>query len=445
MADQKTFHICTFGCQMNVNDSLWLARALERFGFVETSLEQARVVILNTCSVREKPELKVYSALGRIAQATKKIPHSFAVVAGCVAQQIGEVFFDRFPQVHLIVGGDGLIMAPQAILQICENPELRFHYTQFSQKYPERESFLQNRKISPIAYINIMQGCDNFCTYCIVPYTRGRQKSRTITSILDECRDVLESGAKEIVLLGQNVNAFGLDKYGDQGVSFSYLLRQIGNMHGLARLRFITPHPKDFSDDVIQLFSELPVLCPRLHLPLQTGSNSILKRMHRRYDRETYLRLVEKLRKARPDLALSTDIIVGFPGETEEDFQLTMKMLDEANFMASFSFVYSSRPGTVASHFTDQIPDAIKKDRLDRLQSRQEELSTQWLQSRLERRTEILLEEPSSRNATDGKSWQGRDPWGDIVHVNLPQAEAGEIIKVKICAAKRHSLLGSSL
>jgi len=462
-----TFHILTFGCQMNVNDSLWLARSLRRLGFVETPLEHAEVTILNTCSVREKPEQKVYSALGRIRHATRGTPGAFAVVAGCVAQQIGAGFFERFPQVRLVVGSDGIAMAPQAIARLCDDPNLRLDYTLFSESYPERDPALSGapgETPGPIAYVNIMQGCDNFCAYCIVPYTRGRQKSRATGAILDECRAALDNGAKEITLLGQNVNAFGLDAHGDPGVSFPGLLRQAAALPGLERLRFVTPHPKDFSPETAALFADLPVLCPRLHLPLQAGSDAVLTRMRRRYDRAGYLRLVEELRRARPDLALSTDIIVGFPGESEADFQETLDMLDAAGFMSSFSFVYSDRPGTKASRFPDKIPPEVKAERLDRLQERQEILSEQWLAGMVGRETTVLLEGPSRKadlppvapetdspkspstaltGENKSESWQGRDPWGDAVNVRLPKGVGapGMLLPVRLTAAKRHSLL----
>ena len=300
---QGTFHIITFGCQMNVNDSFWLARSLQRRGFVESPLEKAEVVILNTCSVRDKPEQKVYAALGRIKYETRRVPGSFAVVAGCVAQQIGAGFFERFPQVRLVVGGDGLAMAPDAIERLHGDPSLRLNLTDFSEIYPERDPALPAQgegEIPPVAFVNIMQGCDNFCTYCIVPFTRGRQKSRDAGAILDECRALIDNGAKEITLLGQNVNSYGLDKHASGDTSFARLLRKVSELPGLARLRFVTPHPKDLSPEVIAMFGEVPNLCPRLHLPLQAGSDRVLARMNRKYDMARYMTLVEGLRAARP-------------------------------------------------------------------------------------------------------------------------------------------------
>lgn len=447
---QGTFHIITFGCQMNVNDSFWLSRSLQRRGFVESPLEQAEIVILNTCSVRDKPEQKVYAALGRIKYETRRVPNSFAVVAGCVAQQIGAGFFERFPQVRLVVGGDGLAMAPDAIERLHADPALRLNLTDFSEVYPERDPALPAHgegDILPVAYVNIMQGCDNFCTYCIVPFTRGRQKSRGPEAILDECRALIDNGAKEITLLGQNVNSYGLDKHASGDTSFAQLLRRVAELPGLARLRFVTPHPKDLSPDVIAMFAELPNLCPRLHLPLQAGSDRVLARMNRKYDMARYMSLVEALRTARPDIALSTDLIVGFPGETEEQFQETLAAVRAVDFMSSFSFCYSDRPGTAASRHEEKVDPAEKLHRLERLQALQEGLSSKWLKARVGCETEVLLEGVSRKQDGEdagSESWQGRDPWGDAVNVSLPSGVGapGLILPVRIVADKKHSLVG---
>ncbi len=447
---QGTFHIITFGCQMNVNDSFWLSRSLQRRGFVESPLEEAEIVILNTCSVRDKPEQKVYAALGRIKYETRRVPNSFAVVAGCVAQQIGAGFFERFPQVRLVVGGDGLAMAPDAIERLHADPALRLNLTDFSEVYPERDPALPAHgegDIPPVAYVNIMQGCDNFCTYCIVPFTRGRQKSRSPEAILDECRALIDNGAKEITLLGQNVNSYGLDRHASGDTSFAQLLRRVAELPGLARLRFVTPHPKDLSPDVIAMFAELPNLCPRLHLPLQAGSDRVLARMNRKYDMARYMSLVESLRAARPDIALSTDLIVGFPGETEEQFQETLEAVRAVDFMSSFSFCYSDRPGTAASRHEEKVDPAEKLHRLERLQALQEGLSSKWLKARVGCETDVLLEGISRKQDGENagsESWQGRDPWGDAVNVSLPSGVGapGLILPVRIVADKKHSLVG---
>lgn len=437
----------TFGCQMNVNDSFWLARSLTKLGFRETGFENARVFILNTCSVREKPEQKVYSLLGRIRRATKNDPGVLVAVGGCVAQQIGREFFKRFPQVRLVFGSDGIANAPQAVAKLVEDPALRISLLDFSEQYPERDPALPpegSPEIIPAsAFVNIMQGCDNYCAYCIVPYTRGRQKSRSADAVLRECRDLLANGAREITLLGQNVNSFGKDGQ-SSGIGFCDLLYKVAALQGLERLRFVTPHPKDLAPEVIRAFAELPNLCPRLHLPLQSGSDRILKRMGRKYDITKYMGLVNALRAARPDIVLSTDLIVGFPGETEEDFQDTLRAVREADFATSFSFCYSDRPGTAAAKFTDKIDEEVKADRLARLQSMQAQRTAEILESMVGKRTDILLENKSRMPSGNGFSWQGRDPWGFVVNVVLNESDTtepvGRFLPVRLTAAKKHSL-----
>ena len=265
---EKTYHIITFGCQMNVHDSHWLGRALGARGFFEAPLEDAQVVVVNTCSVREKPEQKVMSTLGRIRQVSGGNPAVLVCVAGCVAQQLGESIFEKESQVRLVAGSDGIGNAPQAIERLLETPAQRLSLLDFTSQYVEREGTTEPGVVSgSVAYANIMQGCDNFCAYCIVPFTRGRQKSRSSTAILDECKALIDNGAREITLLGQNVNAFGQDKSGD-GTSFAALLRKVAALPGLERLRYVTPHPKDMGPEDIAAFAELPQLCPRLHLPM---------------------------------------------------------------------------------------------------------------------------------------------------------------------------------
>ncbi|WP_300806919.1 tRNA (N6-isopentenyl adenosine(37)-C2)-methylthiotransferase MiaB [uncultured Desulfovibrio sp.] len=441
---ERSYHIITFGCQMNVHDSLWLGRVLQRRGFAEGSLEEAQVVVVNTCSVREKPEQKVMSALGRIRQATNSNPDVLVVVTGCVAQQLGEELF-RQPQVRLVAGSDGIASAPEAIERLLAEPDRKLSLLDFTSSYEEREEGVRAPS-GPVAYVNIMQGCDNFCAYCIVPYTRGRQKSRLTAAVLDDCRKALEDGAREICLLGQNVNAFGRDKHGD-GVSFADLLRQVAALPGLLRLRYVTPHPKDMGPEDVALFGELPNLCPRLHLPLQAGSDAVLARMGRKYDAARYIELTDALRAARPDIALSTDLIVGFPGESEEDFQQTLALMRRCGFMSSFSFCYSDRPGTRASRFLDKIAPDVQQDRLLRLQALQEELGQAWLDARIGQETDVLIEGESRRDdSSDGlRSWQGRDPYGALIHVGLPSADGdmtGRMVRVRLTEAKKHSLLG---
>ncbi len=447
---QRTFHIITFGCQMNVTDSQWLSRSLIRRGFVESSLKDAAVTIINTCSVREKPEQKVYSAIGR-AKATMKTTQPCVVVAGCVAQQLGTQLFDRFDSVRMVVGGDAMSNAPMAIERLVAEPALRIDLTRFADDYRERDPELLHTGFDdPVAYVNIMQGCNNFCAYCIVPYTRGPQKSRKPQAILDECRSLLDLGVKELVLLGQNVNSYGLDD-GQEMVfgknPFARLLQDIARLDGLERLRFVTPHPKDFSEDVISLFAELPVLCPRLHLPLQAGDDNVLAAMGRKYSGRQFVDLVEKLRRARPDLALSTDLIVGFPGETEEAFLNTLDLVREVDFMAAFSFCYSDRPGTRSAMLPNKLSVEVKAERLERLQKQLDKQAETWLRTRVGRVCHILLDGHSRKKTEPSlktESWKGKDPWGNTVNVSLPvgYGQRGLLVPVQIAAAKRHSLTG---
>ncbi len=445
----RSFHILTFGCQMNVNDSQWLARALRQRGFEERPLGEATVTILNTCSVREKPEQKVYNTLSRIRHQTQHIDKAFCVVAGCVAQQLGEKFFERFSHVRLVSGGDGIVGVPSALEQLFAEPTCKISLVDFSTTYPERDAILGQEHISPTAYVNIMQGCDNYCAYCIVPYTRGAQKSRSTKAVLDECRTLLQRGAREICLLGQNVNAFGQDACGD-GTSFAALLHAVAKLPNLARLRFMTPHPKDFSPEVVRAFGTLECLCPHIHLPLQAGSDTTLAHMGRKYDRARFLSLVQELKKVRPDMSFTSDIIVGFPGEEEKDFLDTCSMLQEVGFRASYSFCYSDRPGTRASLLPHKIAKEIQLERLARLQNLQDRLTEAWLAQRVGQDTVILLEHVSKKTTHTHDSyisWQGRDPYNATINIALPADAAttptsnvGLLLPVHITAAKKHTL-----
>lgn len=470
---EKTFHIVTFGCQMNVGDSDWLARALVSRGWRQVDEADAWLFVLNTCSVRDKPEQKVYSELGRLAAHGRKKPGLTAAVGGCVAQQIGRGFFYRFPFVRLVFGSDGIAGAPEALDRLFDEPGERLALLDFDTNFRERDTLLgpMPGKVAPAfdadqgepeagpsaergqAFVNIMQGCDNFCAYCIVPYTRGRQKSRAPAAVLDECRQRVELGAREITLLGQNVNSYGLDGGGDStgGVGFAELLRRVARIPGLLRLRFTTSHPKDIAPEVIRAFGELENLCPALHLPLQAGSDAVLKRMGRKYDRARYLAIVEALRAARPDLALTTDLIVGFPGEGEEDFLQTLEMMERVGFESSFSFRYSDRPGVAAVRMAPKVPEAVAQERLLRLQSLQNGITKKSLKRLEGAETDVLLEAASRRQDGGEPFWRGRDGGGRVVNVRVDAsalsetqgaALAGRMLRVRITQAKNHSLLG---
>lgn len=432
----KTFHIITFGCQMNVRDSQWLAAVLKKMDFTEAPLENADVIILNTCSVREKPEAKVKTATGRIEAITGKNPEILVCIIGCVAQQLGRQLFSFSSQVRLIGGTDGIANIPAAVEYLLDNPSEQLAFLEYTKDYRERQKD-ELEKPAVSAFVSIMQGCDNFCTYCIVPYTRGRQKSRLFKDILFECRQRIREGAKEITLLGQNVNAWGKDN-GQQ--SFSWLLYKISELQGLKRLRFVTSHPKDIDSETIAAFGELENLSPSLHLPLQSGSDNILSAMSRKYSVNEYLNIVYRLKEKRPDIALTTDIIVGFPKETEEDFIQTLNVMNKCRFISCFAFCYSERPGTKACLLPDKIEKEVKLERLKKLLDYQETISQAWLGTRAGFKTDVLITGESAKK--DG--WQGRDPYGTVVNIidSLSDDSIGEIVPVVITEAKKHSLMG---
>ncbi len=461
----RAFHIKTFGCQMNAHDSDWLCRSLESGGFRQAPFDEAGLYIINTCSVRDKPEQKVYSELGRIARHAKVNRREGVTVAvgGCVAQQVGPGLVKRFPQVRLIFGTDGVCRAPEALVRLAEEPTLRLSLLEFTEGYEERPVAAHAGRAPASAFVNIMQGCDNFCTYCIVPYVRGRQKSRAPEDILAECRGLLENGCREITLLGQNVNSYGQDAHG-RGLDFAGLLERILSLPELARLRFVTPHPKDIDPRVVAAFGRYEALAPRLHLPVQSGSDRILKVMGRRYDMPRYRGIVRDLRAARPDMALTTDVIVGFPGETEEDFEATMRLMDEIGFIHSFSFIYSDRPMAKAGMLPGKVDRGVALERLTRLQEAQNKFSEKILAAQVGRTETILVESASRRPVVFSDSAeetvsaglepgvehvQGKTPHGYIVNAALPvppgaEGEhgfwAGRLVPVRIRSAGKHSL-----
>ena len=441
---QRSFHIITFGCQMNVNDSDWLTRSLTALGFSPAPFGEAGVYILNTCSVRDKAEHKVYSEIGRIRHLTGASRDVLVCVGGCVAQQVGEKLFSRFPQVRLVFGSDGIAAAPQAIDRLVGNRTLRTSLLDFADQYEERGDSWTEATAQPSSFVSIMQGCNNYCAYCIVPYVRGRQRSRAPEAVLDECHALLGAGAREITLLGQNVNAYGHDG-GSSGASFTDLLYQVAALPGLARLRFVTAHPKDLDESTIEAFARLPILAPRLHLPLQSGSERILKLMGRRYDLARFRSIVDRLCAVRPDMHFSTDIIVGFPGETEEDFAQTLAVMHEIGFVSSFSFPYSDRPGTRAAMLPDKVDKAVKLARLSRLQEWQHDFAWKTLKTLVGGQTTVLLEDPCTKSAEDGELWFGKEDRGHNVTVRISgpapaRGWRGAMLPVRIVDAGRQTL-----
>ncbi|MCL7488406.1 MAG: tRNA (N6-isopentenyl adenosine(37)-C2)-methylthiotransferase MiaB [Desulfobulbaceae bacterium] len=440
---------------MNERDSEIIEQLLFPLGFIPVAdMQTADLVILNTCSVRAKAEQKVYSLLGQIRQYKSRNPGMLVAVAGCVAQQEKERIMQRMPHVNMVIGTRQIYKIPAMITRIDAGqtnlkPEVDLDDTMQVQPFLQvgRNGSQSSPSPAPGEYkkfVTIMQGCNNFCSYCVVPLTRGREVSRPVADILDEVRLLVEQGVKEITLLGQNVNSYGLtNPVADDPVNFAALLRLVSATPGLNRLRFTTSNPKDLSDDLMRCFAELENLCPQFHLPVQSGSNRILSLMNRKYTVEEYLQKVEALRRYRPDIALGTDMIIGFPGETEEDFAATMRLLETVRFHGSFSFKYSDRPGTRAASLGNPVNEEVKSERLSRFQDRQDEISLARNREYLDHILEVIVEGKGKKGL-----WQGRSSTNHIVHfspVRSQEPHRGDAVMVRIDKAGQHSLAGTHI
>ena len=435
-------YVETYGCQMNVSDSGKLVRLFRERGWSQTAEPgRADLIVINTCSVREKPELKLFSALGRYIPLKKRRPGLVVAVGGCVAQQWGEKLQERAPGLDIVFGTHQLDRLPELVEAVCREHR-PLAETDFKRAPGGLEVAAGPGADGISAMVTIMQGCDNFCSYCIVPYVRGREYSRPSAGIIAEIEELVAAGVKEVMLLGQNVNSYGLKTPGE--LSFPVLLRRVAAIPGLRRIRFTTSHPKDLSDELIAAFAELDNLCPALHLPLQAGSDAVLERMGRGYTAASYLEKVEKLRRARPGIALTTDIIVGFPGESEADFGETLRLLEKVRYDQIFSFKYSVRPGTRAAAFPDGVPEEEKKERLSRCHHLQDRITAEILAAEVGRRREVLVTGPSRRG---GGEWSGRTPENRIVNFPARDLEPapGDLLSMKITEALKHSLRGKLL
>jgi tRNA-2-methylthio-N6-dimethylallyladenosine synthase len=438
--NHRYLYIQTFGCQMNEYDSLRVQRILGQQGYLPTSdPEHADVIFLNTCSVREKPEQKVYSYLGRLRSLKVRNPGVKIIVAGCVAQQLGKKLLERFDFLDLVMGTRGICEISELLHLIQERDQRLAHLPEGESEDGRRQLFEQSASIDSevVAPVTIMQGCNNFCTYCIVPYVRGRERSRPSGEILQEIRLLHAGGAREILLLGQNVNSYG--KGLPEKFSFVDLLHLISARSGISRLRFTTSHPKDLTDELIDCFAELPLLCKYLHLPVQAGSDRILKGMNRSYTASHYLARIARLRRVCPQIGLSSDVMVGFPGETEEDFAKTLQLLQEVQFDNLFSFRYSDRPYAKSSDYPDKVPDGVKSRRLMELQSLQADISLRKNLNEIGSVQEVLVEGLSKNG--DGQL-TGRTQQNRVVNFESPIEAVGQIVRVKIVAAFSHSLRG---
>jgi tRNA-2-methylthio-N6-dimethylallyladenosine synthase len=404
-------------------------------------MEQADLIVVNTCSIRRKAEEKTYSLLGRLKRLKRRNPALVIGVGGCVAQQEGERLLERIPHLDLVFGPGAVHHLPDLVDQVCRE-RVRLARTERDPASALAAGTVPHPE-TPVgvkASVNIMQGCDNYCAYCVVPYVRGPEVSRPSGDILAEVEAWVSRGVKEILLLGQNVNSYGRNRPGE--LSFPQLLARLQEIPGLERIRFTTSHPKDLSPELMDCFGRLPSLCEHIHLPVQAGSDRVLKRMNRRYTRSEYLAKVERLRKLCPDLAVTSDVIVGFPGETEADFQETLDLIRQVEFDDIFSFKYSNRPGTAASTFPDQVEEEEKDRRLRELQALQKKI-TLAKQRKLEGTVqEVLVEGPSKKSA---REWTGRTRTNKIVNFPGPEGLVGKTLAVRIEAAYLHSLKGEKI
>ena len=433
-----TFCIQTFGCQMNARDSEKLRGILEAIGYVKVEREEADLVIYNTCTVRENANQRVYGRLGYLHSLKKKNPHMKIGLCGCMMQepQVVEKLQKSYRFVDLIFGTHNIYKLAELLAQALDQEGMVVDIWKDTDRIVE--NLPVDRKYPFKSGVNIMFGCNNFCSYCIVPYVRGRERSRKPEEILGEIRNLVEDGVKEIMLLGQNVNSYG--KNLEVPLSFAELLKQVAEIEGLERIRFMTSHPKDLSQELIEVMSTYPNICPHLHLPVQSGSSEILKKMNRRYTKEAYLDLVDRIRRAMPDISLTTDIIVGFPGETEEDFLETLDLVEKVRYDSAFTFIYSKRTGTPAAAMDHQVPEEVVKDRFDRLLARVQEIARDQ-SARFEGRTMDVLVE--SVNEQDAHLVTGRLANNFVVHFPGDASLIGQILPVHLDKCKGFYYMGS--
>lgn len=432
----KTFHITTFGCQMNEHDSEVMAGMLLEKGFTAVrERKEADVAIINTCSIRENADKRFFGTLGQLKRRKMENPDFLVCVCGCMMQQqhVIDTIKAKYPWVDIIFGTHNIHQLPQLLENALSEKKKQIEIWPGSSDIVE--GLPCKRLHQSKALVNIMFGCNNFCTYCIVPYTRGRERSRKPEEILREVKSLVTDGVKEVMLLGQNVNSYR----GEGGVDFAGLIYMLNRVEGLERIRFMTSHPKDLSDRLIQAFIDCEKLCKNIHLPVQSGSSRILKAMNRHYDREQYLTLVDKLRQAVPGITMSTDIIVGFPGETEEDFQETLDLVRRVRYDSAFTFLYSIRKGTPAEKFEEQIPEEIKHQRFNRLVDLVNSISAEKNAEYKDTVQKVLVEGPSK---TGSRTFAGRTDGFKLVNFRGEASMTGTLVDVKITKSGTFSLEG---
>lgn len=433
----EKYHIVTYGCQMNVHESEKIAGILRRVGFEEeTTIDEADIIVFNTCCIRENAENHAFGNIGALKKLKKRKPNLLIAVGGCMTQEKGktEVLKQKFPFIDIMFGTLNLESLERLIVQkksqkkrVIEIRETEGEIIEFEDAY--RTSY-------PNAWVNIMYGCNNFCSYCIVPYVRGRERSRKPEHIIAEVKKLVAEGYKEITLLGQNVNSYGSD--GKTGATFAELLDSVASIEGNFRVRFMTSHPKDFNEDVVKVMEKHRKICRLVHLPVQSGSNSILQAMNRRYTREKYLSEIEMLKSRLPEAEVTTDIIVGFPGETEEDYKQTEALVREVDYASAFTFVYSPRQGTKAASMENQIPADVQKDRITRLVELVNSLTRKKSEKYVGKTVEILCEDFDEKKGL----YLGRDEFGRMGYFTSAKNVVGEFINLKITRANGISLFG---
>jgi tRNA-2-methylthio-N6-dimethylallyladenosine synthase len=449
-APARTYLVKTLGCQMNVHDSEHMAGMLEQAGYVAASpeaaaAEEADVIVINTCAVRENAADKLYGNLGRLAGTKRARPGMQIAVGGCLAQKDRSGIVERAPWVDVVFGTHNLDVLPVLLERARHNRAAEVEIAESLQVFP---STLPTRRESAYAgWVSISVGCNNTCTFCIVPHLRGKERDRRPGDVLAEVAALVDAGAVEVTLLGQNVNSYGVE-FGDRG-AFAKLLRAAGATPGLERLRFTSPHPAAFTDDVIAAMAETPAVMPTLHMPLQSGSDRVLRAMRRSYRSEKFLGILDRVRAAMPDAAITTDIIVGFPGETEEDFAETLRVVEASRFASAFTFQYSPRPGTPAADLPDQLPKVVVQERYERLTALQDRIGLAEAQRQVGRTVEVLLAEGEGRKDGATRRLSGRAADNRLVHLAVPDGldhtpRPGDLVTVEVTHAAPHHLVADS-
>lgn len=434
-----TYHIQTFGCQMNAKDSEKLAGILAKIGYVETDTEEADLVLYNTCTVRENANTRVYGRIGYLGNLKRKKNKDMKIIlCGCMMQEahVVEKIRKSYPFVDLIFGTHNIYKLAELLYMRVNSKKMVVDIWKDTEKIVEE--LPSERKFSFKGGVNIMYGCNNFCSYCIVPYVRGRERSRKPEDIVAEVKELVAEGVTEVMLLGQNVNSYG--KTLSEPVSFAELLKMVEQVEGLHRIRYMTPHPKDLSDDLIEVMKQSKKICPHVHLPLQSGSTEILKKMNRHYTKESYIALAEKIKREIPNAALTTDIIVGFPGETEEDFEETLDVVRKVGFSSAFTFLYSKRTGTPAAEMPNQVSDEVAGERFKRLVAEVQEISAKLAEQDTGKVVEVLVEEVNEQSP---ELMTGRMANNLLVHFQADQSMLGKYVKVSLDECKGFYYMGT--